>query len=466
LRRPSAADLLRLAALAAALVLSAWMVTRSRAGGDQLNLLARGWLLAARGELVAWGNPLSSGGNGPGSLTSIVVGVPIALWRDHRAPVVLLWLAHLAAWLLLDRTLKSALTPFERTAYAVLWALIPWRIEASALLWNPNYLILVGAVHLATAAAARERARFAISFTHVLALGLGAQLHPSVLLLGVTSMILWWRGHVRVSWSGFAAGVAATAVSLIPWLRALGAPPPGAPAWNGFPFRGLLLVQPWLKGLSYWFRYPSLAIGRHTAHFDFTEALGAPTDRWLAPAAQVVVALGSIATLAFAIWANARLFRPARAALRGRSGEEVPPRAWLIAYVACTFAAACAVFAASPTTPQSWQGLPVVHVAILPVALGWGELFRRIGARRAMAGLVTLAALAGAIDVAIATASPDFRCRGRETVVFPLRSWSPMFDELGLQRSCPWPLERPGTWWPDVLPEETPVQPQPAAANQ
>ncbi len=454
--RRSAPEWLTLAALAAAAALSALMISRALAGGDQLNLLARGWLLAERGELVAWGNPLSSGGNGPGALTSIVVGAPLALWRDHRAPIVLLWLTHLAAWLLLDRALKPALSGQERAAFAVLWALVPWRIEASAFLWNPHYLIAVGAVHLATAAASRRRATFAASCAHVAALGFGAQLHPSVLLLGVASVILWRRGLVRVSWGGFAAGVAATAVSIVPWLLAIGSPPAGAPAPEGFPFRGLVYVFPWVKGLFYWLRYPSLAVGRQAARFDFSEAFGKDVDRWLYPASQYAVLALSVATLAFALWSNARFFRPALAALRSPAGSELAPREWLVGYVACTFAAAVVVYAASPTTPQAWQGLSILHAAILPVALGWGTLAERIGERRMLGWLGAFAVAALAIDVAAALAAPSFRCEGREKFVFAQRAWSPMFEELGLQRRCPWPLEVPGGWWPDVLPQETP----------
>jgi hypothetical protein len=27
-----------------------------------------------------------------------------------------------------------------------------------------------------------------------------------------------------------------------------------------------------------------------------------------------------------------------------------------------------------------------------------------------------------------------------------------MFHELNIQSTCPWPLNQPGKWWPDVLP--------------
>ena len=55
------------------------MVIRSQVGGDQLNLLARGWLLAARGQFIPYGNPLSTGGKAPGGITSLLVGLPLSV---------------------------------------------------------------------------------------------------------------------------------------------------------------------------------------------------------------------------------------------------------------------------------------------------------------------------------------------------------------------------------------------------
>jgi hypothetical protein len=66
---PGAARL-RWAALLVGAALTIAFVPLAKVGGDQLNLLARGWLLAERRELVPYGNPLSIGGNGPGPVTS------------------------------------------------------------------------------------------------------------------------------------------------------------------------------------------------------------------------------------------------------------------------------------------------------------------------------------------------------------------------------------------------------------
>jgi hypothetical protein len=64
------------------------LLAQSQVAGDQLNLLARGWLLAAKGRWIAYGNPMSTGGKEPGAITSLLVGLPLFLWRDHRAATI------------------------------------------------------------------------------------------------------------------------------------------------------------------------------------------------------------------------------------------------------------------------------------------------------------------------------------------------------------------------------------------
>ncbi len=434
------------------------MVARSQAGGDQLNLLARGWLLAERGHLIPYGNPLSSGGDGPGIATSLLVGAPLAVWTDHRAPVVLIWLLHLAGFALLDRRLRTVLTPWERAAFAVVYWLNPWRLEASAFLWNPNFLYFFGALHLVTAFDQRERPRFGASFLHILALGVGAQLHPAMLLLIVASLLFWWRGAVKVHWGGVAAGAAATILLLIPWWQAAVAEPAIVAAGGGFPFRGLVWFQPWVKGLSYWLRYPSLLINKQSAIFDFTALAGAGADRLLVPLAKGLVALAGVTTMLAVLLANVDFFRRrfaagVRAALARRPAPE--PRRFLEDYAFWSFAAAVVVFAAAPTTPQSWQAVPLFQAAVLPVVFWLGRrLDLPAHATVARRGLLAAAAAAVVLHLALLGGAPNFRCGGRGGIVFPLRAASPMFAELGLQRTCPWTFDVPNAWWPDVLPEE------------
>jgi hypothetical protein len=58
------------------------------------------------------------------------------------------------------------------------------------------------------------------------------------------------------------------------------------------------------------------------------------------------------------------------------------------------------------------------------------------------------------LTVAIGLGSPQYRCAGRHEMRFSLGYHSPMFDDLGIQATCPWPLGHTGDWWPDVLPRE------------
>src|ERR1044072_176041 len=102
----AATDLAVWAIFAAGLALSAVMVARSQVGGDQLNLLA-------------------------------------PVWRDFRAPAVVVLAFHVLAFLVLDRSLCRVLSPGERVLLAVFYWLSPWRLYHSGFLWNPNYLLLL-----------------------------------------------------------------------------------------------------------------------------------------------------------------------------------------------------------------------------------------------------------------------------------------------------------------------------------
>ncbi|HVF61785.1 MAG TPA: hypothetical protein VNJ70_18410 [Thermoanaerobaculia bacterium] len=446
----AAARRLRWAVLAAGLALSAWMVARSQVGGDQLNLLARGWLLIEDGVWVPYGNPTSMGGAQPGGLSALLVALPIALWRDHRAASALVLLTHLAAYLLLDRTLRRALTPLGRLLFAVLYWLNPWRLYFSAFLWNPNWLFLPAVVHLWSAWEQRERARFWPSFLHVLALALGFQIHASVVLLGIATVLLLWRRAMRLHWGGAAAAALLGAAALLPWALAAGADPGALPAQRGFPFRGLLLVAPFLKGLLYWFRYASLGVAQRMADLDFASSLGEAVDRWLEPAGEGLLAVLGL-TIVLPLLANARLWRRPRRWLRRQPA--VSARGWVRGYVVSCFAAAALTFALAPTTIMMWQALVALHAAVLPPVL-WAEALarsRRWG-RWAAQGAWAWATASLVVVVLIALGSPHYRCGGDLTLRLALRHEHPMLHELGVHRSCPLPI-RPDGWWPDVLPE-------------
>jgi len=479
---------------AAGLLALALMVARSQVGGDQLNLLARGWLLVARRRMIWFGNPLSTGGKVPGGVTSLLVGLPLALWRDHRAATAVVALCHVLAFLLLDRTLARILTAQERLAFVVLYWLSPWQLYFGSFLWNPNYLFLAGAAHLATAWRLRRGPRPGASLLHAATLVLALQIHPAFLVMVAASALLWWRGYLRPHAGWLALGAALGALPLLPWAwEVMSHPALLAEAHKGFLGRGLLFSLP--RGILYWLRYSSLSLAGRSGLFDFTEAFGAAADRRLTPLFRALTEVVGPATVALPLAANLWLWRrwrgralawrpPAgtncgreeprsvseeplpsssspssraaalleRIARRPRLPDTCSGRAWLRAYVVLTFLGAAAVYALSPTTMMYWQGLGLFHAAVLPLTLYAGALLRTRRAARVLAGVAAWVALELLLVFGIAFGTPDFRCRGLETVVFPLVGDSPMFHDLHIQDTCPWPLGDPHGWWPDVLP--------------
>jgi len=262
---------------------------------------------------------------------------------------------------------------------------------------------------------------------------------------------------VRVHWAGAFSGAAAAAATLVPWVLAVRERPELLHAADHGIFRALVYVQPWLKGLHYWFRYPSLSIPKENLLFDFTPLLGAGVDRWLTPTLlAIAVALG-VATMAIAVAANVELFRSLRTGGLLRRGPAKDGREFLLRYVVAGAISAIVVFAASPTTPQSWQGLALFHAATIPVALWVGKRLDREAShpgesRRVRGAVVFSAALASLLAVAVGTGARNFRCGGRSDLRYPLSAESPMLDDLGIQESCPWQTGVPGGIWPDGLP--------------
>jgi hypothetical protein len=441
------------ALFAVGLALSGLMVARQQVGGDQLNLLARGWLLADQGRFISYGNPMSSGGKAPGGATTLLVALPLHLWQDFRAPALVILACHALAFLILNRSLRRILTPRERVFFAILYWLSPWRLYHSGFLWNPNYLFLFGAAHLATALAQRERPRFWASAAHAAALVLAFQVHASFLLLFVASLLLWWRGYFRPHWTGTFAGGLPAAIPLVPWALDVARDPAIAAAGKGFLGRGLLLLFPLVRGVLYLLRYGSLSLAGKMGRFDFTSTLGPETDRWLHPLAAALAGVLGVVTLAIPLFGAVRLWRRVRGRWRRRLAPGASGREWLRGYVVWCFAAALLVFSLSPTTIMSWQGLILFHAAAIPPVLALGALARLPRwASRVRRGAWAYAGVEIALGLVMALASPHDRCGGRSEMRLALAYDSPMLHELGIQDACPQPLDQPDGWWPDVLP--------------
>jgi hypothetical protein len=438
----------RLTALfAVGLLISVVMLLRSQVGGDQLNLLARGWLLAERGVWIQYGNPTSAGGKEPGGLTSVLVGLPLLAWRDYRAPVVLILLFHVAAYALLDGIVREVGGRRLRLIFCAVYWLSPWRLYYSGHLLNPNYLLLFGAVHLWTAFRLRRPASFGLSCLHSSAIGFACQLHPSAIVLAFASALLLWRRRMAADWLGLCSGIGLVALSLIPYVLTVWRDPTLLPGQHGFPGRGLLLVYPLLKGLGMWFRFSSLALTQKITGLDFAPALGA----WGAWVVELVLALLRVVaaplTLIAAVLANRWMAMRVR---RRRGRAWLTPGAWLQGYAAYMFVAAAITYSLSPTTVMPWQCLPVLHAAVLPLALWAAALARTHLAPLVYQAGVSWTALALVLAVASAFGSPVYRSGGRRPVAIPLAD-HPILLDLGLEAQSATALGVTNGWRSDVL---------------
>ncbi len=426
------------------------MAMRSQAGGDQLNLLARGWLLAERGTWLQYGTTTSANGKNPGGLTTLLVGAPLMVWRDYRAPALLLLLGHVAAYLLLDRVVRRSLTPAERRLFAVLYWLNPWRVYHSAFVWSASWMFPFGAAHLATSYALRRGPRFVPSLLHALVIAAALQVHPAFVILAAASALLVWRGFVRPHWAGLAVGAALGALALVPWGLAMLHNPALLPGGKGFPLRGLVLVFPVVRGVLFWLRYPSLSYGGDMDEFDFSGVLSGP-DTVLGPAVRYGLMAVGAASVLLSLWATVRLLRAAWRRRRQRPGSGTRGRVWLQGAVTWTFAGAVVAFALSPTTIMMWQGFAAFHAAVLPPVMLLGVLRRTRRARWAEPLSRSLAPAFVAVIVAMALGSPMYRRGGREPATIPVRTDHPMYHDLGVFAHTSVRVDPGSPWEPDVF---------------
>jgi len=413
------------------LALSVWMALHSQVLPDQVNQLRFAWHLIEEGEWLPHGVPTSAGGKTPGGMIAIVTAVPLLLWMDYRAVAVSIVLLNLGAFLLLERAIRPALGSAGRWLLLLMLWLSPWRMAYASHIWAPNYALPIGMMHLATASAMRTRRSFWATLAHVLLIGLGVQIHLGLALLAVLSLLLVIGRVIKMHWGGFTVGIAVVAASLVSWLEAAVADPTILPGGWGFPFRGLVLVAPMLRGFLYVLRTGSLSLPGRLLHFDFTAAFGADVDQWLAPVA-TVVSLAAHATVLVACWALWRLVRWGRRVRPWRDRAPGRLRPWLRSYLLLGWTASIITFAVSPTTLMHWQTLAVLHVAVLTTVLAV-EASLRLRRPRSGRLVVLWSVLTVCLLFFLAFGSPKYRRGGRDAAVATLTADHPLVDRYRLR---------------------------------
>jgi len=191
------------------------MVRNSQVGGDQSLMLDLGWRLYHDGVWLPYGMPTSAGGRSPGGLISLLVGLPLYVWTDYRAPALFTLLLHAAAFLLLLQLLKPALSGSGRLLLFLLVWLAPWHLYFAAHIWNSSYMFVIAVLHLAST---QRMARYSEAWStclHVLLIALAMQVHTSAFVLVILSLLLFGGSTLKDFAFAMFIGVAIGAYSSV-----------------------------------------------------------------------------------------------------------------------------------------------------------------------------------------------------------------------------------------------------------
>jgi len=350
---------------------------------------------------------MTAGGRIPGCFLQLLVGAALEIWLDYRAPALLVGLSHLGAVAILCVVLASAIGARSTVFFLAVYWLSPWRLYHSGFLWEPGFVFLPAAVHLACSYRLRNQRSFLASAVLAATIILTMQIHASFILLLVSTAILFWRRRVLLSLWGSLVGLLVGSLTLIPTGLAFigGELPQIAPTrWRYLP-PVLQEIVNILKGTLYWFRLGSLDIGRRIWRVtDIAERSqdGSAFVQTLALSAWVLAAV-AMASIAISVYASWVYF--SRAAPEEKRDDD--DWRWTRSYALSFLFSILIVSVIAPAPLQGWHLVITLHAACLPVAL-WLEaslLARRKWLRGIAPAFIVLQVF---ITVVIGLGNPQF----------------------------------------------------------
>ena len=391
--------------------------------GDQYALLLSAIRYLDSGQLAPFTKEMSGGGRIVGGLLQILIAWPLRIWADFRAPALAMGLTQVGAVAVLIAVLGAAYDRRFVVFFVAVYWLSPWRLYHAGALWEPGFLFLPAALHMAAAWLLRAPPdgtppggnRLAVNgkgpeAAHSTATAIGAslllgvvlaatlQLHASFIVLVVATALLWQRGLIRINVFGLVAGALAGGVSLAPTVAAIfdGEMPEVAPAIDQRVALPVLMLSNVGKAVMYWVRMGSADIGRRvrqTAWLSDTPA-GTEAAVWLPSALVVAVSLLSMVSVLIALDANRRYFR--RAAISGRAGAD-----WVRRYALVMLGAVVVAAALSPVPLQGWHLVIALHAASIPTAVWLERAFARGGAQRVLGAVLVVLLVATSLLVGL-----------------------------------------------------------------
>ena len=396
------------------LLLQTLLWSRQWVYGDQYALLLAGLDLLATGELPPFAKMMSGDGRIPGALLPMLIAAPLDLWADYRAPALLAGLTHVAAAGILAACVGRALGARFAAAYLALYWLSPWRLYHAGFLWEPAYVFLPAALHLAAAYQLREQAHVGWSLLLAATLAAALQLHGSFLVLVLLTVLLAARRLIRINWKGAVLGLAVGSPTLIPTAQMFiaGTLPSLVPGQTEPYSRIVLAALNGAKAIGYWFRLGSLDIGRRLRQVVWADASGGDAASILLT---VMIAVSS-ASVVIALYAAWRCFKRDPAFDPPADARRAAAADWFRGYAWWGLVAMCAAAAISPVPVQGWHVVIAFHAACLPMAGLLSETFwRRTTPWRAAA--VTFVALEVVVVVLLAFGHDMYRPRSAEEIL-------------------------------------------------
>ena len=302
-------------------VLQAVLWSRQWIYGDQYALFLAGLDLLETGRLPPVAKYMSGGGHIPGSLLPLLIAGPLEAWTDYRAPALLIGVGHLAAAGVLAATVGRALGISFLAAYLAAYWLSPWRLYHAGFVWEPAYVFLPAALHLACAWRLRAGPHFGWSLLLAATLTATLQLHASFVVLVVLTALLALQGAIRVDCRGAFAGVASGALTLIPTAQAwlAGTLPRMAPGETEEFSRVAIGGLNALKALAYCLRLGAPDIGRRLRESSFADVAIMESGVRTGLASGLLTVLVALSTLSVlvALLASRDYFRAGWAARTG-----------------------------------------------------------------------------------------------------------------------------------------------------
>ncbi len=319
---------------------------------DSIQLLERGHLFM-HNQLIPFG-PRSSNTNFVyGPFISVFVGLCLSVYDHPMAPLAAILMLHIVGFFFLLRIQFFSSIPNFLPVFIFLYWLSPWR-SSEVFLWNPSFLFPLMVMYLYGIDLVIRSKAFLGTLLMVLAAALTFQIHNSFIFLLILSAWIAFRMKIRPHMGALILGSCFGIAALIPTVIVINDHPEilQMNQKSAGLFGNLLSGGEALKGVLYWFRYPSLYFGSTT--FQLPTVQWSDADLW-SKSWKIIKWVLAIISLVFVAMANVNFFKKAKGTF-----------IWELAMGG--FVALVWVSAMSPVPFNFWHLYLIYPLTIIPIA--------------------------------------------------------------------------------------------------